>query len=116
MFKILTKSSRHYIFSEFFLRDNFHVNTLYCKLLEKDIFGLLTLYFIGFELTTIFVSNGINASARINFFEYDKIDFIRGCLYHLINSLFCATLIFFIGALIFPNYLLAAAIISQRHF
>ena len=117
MFKILTKSSRHYIFSEFFSKGTTFMSILFiANFLEKDIFGLLTLYFIGFELTTIVVSNGINASARINFFEYNKLDFIRGCLYHLINSFFCATLIFFTGFLIFPKYLLAVSIISLTAF
>ena len=71
---------------------------------SKEIFGLLVLHFVAFELLTIVISNGITASARIDYFEKEDVIFLKNYKAHLINSFFTSLVILIIGVICFQNH------------
>ena len=54
--------------------------------IDVNTYGELTLYYIVFELLTIFITNNIKATTRIDFFKLSKSHYLTSKKAHIINS------------------------------
>jgi O-antigen/teichoic acid export membrane protein len=114
---LVKKKALFYLSSEFLSRGTTFLSTLaVAAIFTKEIFGLLTLYLVTFELFTIFISNGINAEARINFFKLNNKNFKRTNLIHLFNSLLACFIIIIIGSIAFTDSLYEIVLLSISAF
>ena len=114
---MVKKKALFYLSSEFLSRGTTFLSTLaVAAIFTKEIFGLLTLYLVTFELFTIFISNGINAEARINFFKLNNKNFKRTNLIHLFNSLLACFIIIIIGSIAFTDSLYEIVLLSISAF
>lgn len=114
---MVNKKALLYLSSEFLARGTSFLSTLVvAAIFTKEIFGLLILYFVTFELFTILISNGINAEARINFFKLNNTSFKRTNLTHLFNSLLSCFIIIIIGSIAYTDSLYEIVLLSISAF
>ena len=114
---MIKKNALFYLSSEFIARGTTFISTLaVAAIFTKEIFGLLTLDLVTFELFTIVVSNGINAESRINFFKLNVREYQRANLIHVFNSFIACFVIVVIGFILYPDKLFEIFLLSISAF
>ena len=102
---MIKKNTLLFLSSEFLTKGTSFLSILVvAHFFSKEVFGLLVLYFVAFELLTIVISNGINACARIDYFKKEEGLFLKTYQAHLINSFFTSLVILIIGVISFQDY------------
>jgi O-antigen/teichoic acid export membrane protein len=114
---MIKKNTLLFLSSEFLTKGTSFLSVLVvAHFFSKEIFGLLVLYFVAFELLTIVVSNGINACARIDYFEKEEGLFLKSYQAHLANSFLTSLVILIIGVISFQNYRIEIILLSLAAF
>ena len=114
---MIKKNALFLLSSEFFSKGTSFLSILIiAHFFSKEIFGLLVLHFAFFELLTIVISNGVTASARIDYFEKEESIFFKTYQAHLINSFLKCSLILILGLIFFQNHFIEIISLSLAAF